>query len=75
MVARVALATSATITVVEFAKNSAKTTRNVTKILLQNLLQFCNVTVGVVGYFLGFVGRLRILLLLQINLYYHLENI
>ena len=30
MVARVALATSATITVVEFAKNSAKTTRKVT---------------------------------------------
>ena len=37
-----------------------KTTRNVTKIQLQNLLQFCNVTVGVVGYFLEFVGRLRI---------------
>ena len=30
MVARVALATSTTITVVEFAKNSAKTTRKVT---------------------------------------------
>ena len=60
MVARVALATSATITVVEFAKNSAKTTRKVTKILLQNFLQFCNVTVSCVGYFLEFVGRLRI---------------
>ena len=50
MVARVALATSATITVVEFAKNSAKPTRKVTKILLQNFLQFCNVTVSCVGY-------------------------
>ena len=49
-VARVALATSATITVVEFAKNSAKTTRKVTKIMLQNFLQFCNVTVSCVGY-------------------------
>ena len=57
MVARVALATSATITVVEFAKNSAKTTRNVTKILLQNFLQFCNVTVSCVGYFLPNKGR------------------
>ena len=50
VVARVSLATSATITVVEFAKNSAKTTRKVTKILLQNFLQFCNVTVSCVGY-------------------------
>ena len=36
-VARVALATSATCTVVEFAKNSAKTTRKVTNTLLQNI--------------------------------------
>ena len=43
-------ATSATITVNEFAKNSAKNTRNVTKILLQIFLQFCNVTVSCVGY-------------------------
>ena len=50
MVALVAKATHATITVVSFAKNSAKTTRNVTKILLQNFLQFCNVTVSCVGY-------------------------
>ena len=48
-------ATSATITVNEFAKNSAKNTRNVTKILLQIFLQFCNVTVSCVGYFLGFI--------------------
>ena len=59
-VARVALATSATPTVNKFAKNSAKITRNVTNTMLQNLLQFSNVTVGVVGYFLGFVCRLRI---------------
>ena len=52
MVAQVALATSATITVVEFAKKSAKTTRKVTKILLQNFLQFSNVTGSFVGYFL-----------------------
>ena len=43
-------ATSATITVNKFAKNSAKNTRNVTKILLQIFLQFCNVTVSCVGY-------------------------
>ena len=54
-VARVALATSATPTVNEFAKNSAKTTINVTNTCYQNLLQFCNVTVSCVGYFLEFV--------------------
>ena len=47
---RVHFATSATITVNEFAKNSSKNTRNVTKIVLQIFLQFCNVTVSCVGY-------------------------
>ena len=59
-IARVALATSAIHTVVEFAKNSAKSTRKVTKNSSKILLQFGNVTVSCVGYFLEFVGRLRI---------------
>ena len=59
-IARVALATSAIHTVVEFAKNSAKSTRKVTKNSSKILLQFGNVTVSVVGYFLEFVGRLLI---------------
>ena len=42
----------ATITVDKFAKNCAKNTRNVTKLLLQNFLQFCNVTISCIGYFL-----------------------
>ena len=59
-IARVALATSAIHTVVEFAKNSAKSTRKVTKNSSKILLQFGNVTVSCVGYFLEFVCRLRI---------------
>ena len=55
-VARVALATSAIHTVVEFAKNSAKSTRKVTKNSSKILLQFGNVTVSCVGYFLEFVS-------------------
>ena len=54
-IARVALATSAIHTVVEFAKNSAKSTRKVTKNSSKILLQFGNVTVSCVGYFLEFL--------------------
>ena len=39
-------------------KKSAKTTRNVTKIMLQTLLQFSNITVSCVGYFLAFLRTL-----------------
>ena len=54
-IARVALATSAIHTVVEFAKNSAKSTRKVTKTPPKFYYNFVMITISCVGYFLEFL--------------------
>ena len=56
-----ALATSATPTVNKFAKKMCKNDYKSDKHSAPKFTTtFSNVTVGVVGYFLGFVGRLRV---------------